>query len=101
MLFQIKNSYILNVSAIIKVSTMDKYHVNEKNSPVGFTFFGVEFDPAGLSIEFFKSLTAIIGIHFPGTKLCPFCEETLKKEACSCRFCNRILMKEINFKTKR
>ena len=32
------------------------------------------------------------------TKLCPFCDETIKADALNCKFCNRILMKQVNFK---
>ena len=81
---------------------MDNYHITKKESPaVGSTFFGVTLDPAGIPTALFKSLASIIGISSNRTKLCPFCEETIKKEASICRFCNRILMKQINFKTRR
>jgi len=79
---------------------MDNCHATEKNSPACSTFWGVAFDPAGIPV-LFKSLATIIGINCTTTKLCPFCEETLPKEACSCRFCNRILMKHISFKNQR
>ncbi len=99
--FIIQDPYIINISVVMKVSTMDNYHITKKGSPVGSTFFGVTLGPAGIPIVLFKSLASIIGISNTKTKLCPFCEETIKKEACNCRFCNRILMKQMNFNTKR
>ena len=32
------------------------------------------------------------------TKLCPFCDKTIKADALTCKFCNRILMKQVNLK---
>ena len=32
------------------------------------------------------------------TKLCPFCDETIKADAFNCKFCNSTLMKQMNFK---
>jgi hypothetical protein len=93
-----ENPHLFNISDEMKVSIMDNYHIAEKDSPAGSTFLGVTLDPAGIPV-LFKSLASIIGISNTTTKLCPFCEETLQKEACTCRFCNRILMKQINFKT--
>jgi len=77
---------------------MDNYPITEKDSPVGSTFLGIELDPAGMPV-LFKSLALIMGISNTTTKLCPFCEKTLRIEACTCRFCHRILMKHINFKS--
>ena len=82
------------------MSTLDNYQISKKDGPAGSTFFGVELGPAGIPVVLFKSLASIIGINHTRTKLCPFCEETIKEEANSCKFCNRILMKQINFKTQ-
>lgn len=32
------------------------------------------------------------------TKLCPFCDQTIKADALNCKFCNSTLMKQMNFK---
>jgi hypothetical protein len=32
------------------------------------------------------------------TKVCPFCAKTIKADAFNCKFCNRILMKQVNLK---
>ena len=32
------------------------------------------------------------------TKLCPFCDETIKADALNCKFCNSTLMKQVNLK---
>lgn len=77
---------------------MDNYRITRKHSPAGATFLGVTLDPEGIPVGIFKSLAAMIGLHYDRTKLCPFCEETINEEACTCKFCNRILMKQINFK---
>ena len=34
------------------------------------------------------------------TKLCPFCAKTIKADALNCKFCNSILMKQLNFKSQ-
>lgn len=78
---------------------MDNLHINRKEAPVNNTFWGFTLDPAGIPV-LFKSLASILGISHSSTKPCPFCEETLQIEACTCKFCNRVLMKHINFKTR-
>jgi len=80
---------------------MDNYHITRKGNPAGLTFLGVTLNPAGIPTGIFKSLAAIISLLYTRTKLCPFCEETIKKEASICSFCNRILMKKINLKAKK
>ena len=78
---------------------MDIFHINGKEAPVNSTFWGLALDPAGIPV-LFKSLASIMGISHSTTKLCPFCEKTLQIEACTCRFCKKILMKQINFNTR-
>jgi hypothetical protein len=80
---------------------MDNYQITRTSSPVGFTFLGVTFNPAGIQTAIYKSLAAKIGLIYTRTKLCPFCEETIKKDASICRFCNRTLMKQINLKARK
>jgi len=80
------------------VNILDKYGTTKKNSHAGTTFLGVSFNPDSLPIGIFRSLASMIGINHAKTKLCPFCEETIKEKARTCGFCNRILMKQINFK---
>ena len=74
---------------------MDNYNIAEKKRPAT-TFLGVSLNPVGIPVGIFKSLASIIGINHARTKLCPFCEETIKEEAHICRFCNRILMRQIS-----
>ena len=80
---------------------MDIYKTTEKENPAESTFLGVAFDPEGVPVGIFKSLASMIGLSHTKTKLCPFCEETINEEACDCMFCNRILMKPMNLKTRR
>ena len=80
---------------------MENYNITGKETPVGTTFLGVTLDPEGIPVGIFKSLASMIGLSHTKTKLCPFCEETIKEEACDCRFCHRILMKQITFKTRK
>ena len=95
------NPYPDNISDFIKVSTLDTYNTPKKDNPAESTFLGVALDPEGLPVGIFKSLASMIGLYHTKTKLCPFCEETIKEEACACRYCNRILMKPMNLKTRR
>ena len=76
-------------------------NITKEDNPVDSTFLGVALDPAGIPVGIFKSLASMLGISHTKTKLCPFCEETIKKESCTCRFCNRILMKPMNVKTQK
>lgn len=84
-----------NILDAWKVSILDNYNIAEKKSPAT-TFLGVSLNPEGIPVSIFKSLASIIGINHARTKLCPFCEETIKQEARTCRFCNRILMRQIS-----
>ena len=80
---------------------MDNYHITGKGNPAGLTFLGVTLNPAGIPTVILKSLAAKISLLYTMTKLCPFCEETIKKDASICRFCNRTLMKQINLKARK
>ena len=46
----------------------------------------------------FKFVPSKIEENMAETKLCPFCDETIKADALNCNFCNRILMKQVNLK---
>jgi len=83
------------------VGILENYNITRKDDPVGATFLGVALDPGGIPVGIFKSLASMIGLSHTKTKLCPFCEETIKEEACDCSFCHRILMKQMNLKTRR
>ena len=80
---------------------MDNYHITRKNNSIGSTFLRVKLNPAGIPTVMLKSLAAKISLLCTRTKLCPFCEETIRKEACVCSFCNRTLMKKMNFRTQK
>ena len=47
---------------------------------------------------FLKFVPSKIGGNIAKTKLCPFCDQTIKADALNCKFCNRTLMKQVNFK---
>jgi len=47
---------------------------------------------------FLKFVPSKIEGNIDETKLCPFCAETIKADALNCKFCNRILMKQVNLK---
>ena len=90
------NLHLANIPHEMKVGIMSNYHITEKGIFAGSTFLGVALDPANIPV-LLKSLASIIGISSTTTKSCPFCEKTLRIEACACRFCHRILMKHIDF----
>jgi hypothetical protein len=77
---------------------MENCHATKKDRPAYSNFFAAAFGQAGLPGALFRSLASFIGKSQPRTKLCPFCEETLLEEALTCRFCNRILMRQMNLK---
>ena len=45
-----------------------------------------------------KLLPSKIEGNIAKTKLCPFCDQTIKADALNCKFCNSTLMKQMNFK---
>lgn len=93
--------YPLNITTVIEVSILDSYNVTKQKSPVGNSFLAAALNPAGIPLGIFRSLASIIGINSTKTKQCPFCDETIRKEACSCSFCDRVLMMELNLKRKK
>jgi len=76
---------------------LDNYHATSKES----VFAAAVRDSTAIPVGIFRSLASMIGISPTRTKPCPFCEETIHRDACSCSYCSRILMKPMNFKTRK
>jgi hypothetical protein len=60
-----------------------------------YWIFAVFMLLAGMLLKFVPSK---IERNITETKLCPLCDEKIKADALNCKFCHRILMKQVNFK---
>jgi len=72
------------------VNSIEDYFMNMR-----YWIFAAFMLLAGMLLKFVPSK---IEGNITETKLCPFCDEKIKADALNCQFCNRILMKQVNFK---